>query len=397
MSSDPVIIVGAGIGGLTAALALLRRGIDVELYEQASALGEIGAGVQISANGTRVLQALGLEAALKASAVEAQSKEVRHWKTGRTWKLFDLGAASVERYGAPYLFIHRGDLHRVLAEAVRREKAGAIHLGAICVGVEQNAGGVTLQMSDGRTAHGRLLVGADGVHSAVRASVFEAGRPIFTGCMAWRGVIPAERLPKGIPMAGTNWLGPSRHIVHYPLRRGEVLNFVGLVDRDDWQIESWTAKGTREECRADFAGWHEDARTIVEAVDIPYKWALMVREPMPHWSRDRVTLLGDACHPTLPDLAQGACMAIEDAFVLTRCLAACGTDYAQAFKRYEAARIPRTTRIVVSSAAAKNRFHDSRLADDVAAQRYIAAEWSRERIEERYDWLFTYNALEVEI
>jgi salicylate hydroxylase len=397
MSSDPVIIVGAGIGGLTCALALLRRGIDVAVYEQAPELAEIGAGVQISANGTRVLHALGLEAALAACAVQAQSKEVRHWKTGRTWKLFDLGAVSVERYGAPYLFIHRGDLHRLLAEAVRSVKADAIHVGARCAGVEQTADYALLQLEDGRRARGRLLIGADGVQSAVRASVFGAGRPTFTGCMAWRGIIPAERLPKGIPMAGTNWQGPGRHIVHYPLRRGEVLNFVGMVERDDWQIESWTAKGTPEDCRADFAGWHEDVRAIVEAIDVPYKWALMVREPMTRWSAGRVTLLGDACHPMLPDLAQGACMAIEDGMVLTRCLAACGGDHAAAFARYATARIPRTTRIVQGSAAAKSRFHDSRLADDTAADRYIAAEYTPERIEERYHWLFTYNALEVEI
>jgi salicylate hydroxylase len=215
--------------------------------------------------------------------------------------------------------------------------------------------------------------------------------------MAWRAVIPADRLPNGIPMAGTNWLGSGRHIVHYPLRRGELLNFVALVDRDDWQVESWTARGTPEECRADFSGWHEDAGALVDAIEVPYKWALMLREPMPRWSRGRVTLLGDACHPTLPDLAQGACMAIEDAFLLMRCLAACGPDHAAAFARYEAARIPRTTRIVAGSAAAKNRFHDSRLADDAAAERYIAEEWSPERIEERYDWLFRYDATTVEI
>ena len=397
MSSDPIVIAGAGIGGLTAALALLQQGIDVAVYEQAEALGEVGAGVQISANGSRVLRALGLEPALRARAVEAQSKEVRHWKTGRTWKLFDLGPLSVERYGAPYFFVHRGDLHAVLAEAVGARKADALRLDARCVGVEQGDREVTLRLAGGRTARGRLLIGADGVHSAVRAGVFGAGRPQFTGCTAWRGVIPAGRLPKGIPMAGTNWLGRGRHIVHYPLRRGEVLNFVGLVDRDDWQVESWSARGTAEDCRADFIGWHEDARAIVEAVEEPYKWALMLREPMSSWSRGRVTLLGDACHPTLPDLAQGASMAIEDAFVLARCLAAFRADHKAAFGRYEAARIPRTTRIVAGSAAAKGRFHDPRLGDDAAAERYIAEEWTPERIDERYDWLFRYDATTVEI
>jgi salicylate hydroxylase len=397
MSSDPVIVVGAGIGGLAAALALIERGIDVAVYEQAAGFGEIGAGVQLSANATRVLRALGVEPALRARAVEAQSKEVRHWQTGRAWKLFDLGPMSVERYGAPYLFVHRGDLHAVLAQAVRARKPGAIHLDARCVGVEQSGGEVVLQLAGGRRARGRLLIGADGVHSAVRASVFGAGRAQFTGCMAWRAAIPAGRLRKGIPMAGTNWLGPGRHIVHYPLRRGEVLNFVGLVDRDDWQVESWSARGSPEDCRGDFAGWHEDARAIVEAVEEPYKWALMVREPMPTWRRGRITLLGDACHPTLPDLAQGACMAIEDAFVLARCLEACGADHEAAFARYEAARIPRTARIVAGSAAARNRFHDPRLGDDLAAERYIAEEWTPERIHERYDWLFRYDATTVAI
>jgi len=233
MSSGPILVAGAGIGGLTAALALLRRGMDVCVYEQAPELRELGAGVQLSANGTRVLHALGLEAALAACAVEAQSKEVRHWKSGRTWKLFDLGAVSDERYGAPYLFVHRGDLHRVLAQAVRSEKAHAIHLGAACTGVEQTAEEVVLRLEGDRTARGRLLVGADGVHSAVRAATFGAGKPQFTGTMAWRAVVPAERLRNGVAMAGTNWLGSGRHIVHYPLRRGEFLNFVGIVDRDD--------------------------------------------------------------------------------------------------------------------------------------------------------------------
>lgn len=397
MSSNPVIIVGAGIGGLTVALALLRRGIDVLVFEQAPELAEIGAGVQISANGTRILQALGLEPALDATAVEAQSKVVRHWKSGATWKLFDLGVVSTTRYGAPYLFVHRGDLHRVLVDAVRHEKPNAIHLGATCVSVSQSAGEVTAHLRDRDPVSARLLIGADGVHSAVRAAVFGPGVPTFTGCVAWRAVIPAERLPKGLPMAGTNWLGPGKHIIHYPLRRGELLNFVGLVDRDDWQVESWTAVGTRADCRADFAEWHEDARAIVEAVDVPYKWALMVREPMEQWSRGRVTLLGDACHPTLPDLAQGACMAIEDGFVLARCLAAYGENHAIAFKHYEAARIPRTTRVVEGSAAARARFHDMRLADNAAAERYIGEEWTEQSIERRYDWLFRYNALDVDI
>ena len=398
MSRDPVIVVGAGIGGLSCALALRQRGIDVEVYEQAPELREIGAGVQLSANGTRVLRALGLEPALDAWAVRPHAKEIRHWKSGRTWKLFDLGIVSEQRYGAPYIFIHRADLHRILVDALQEQTPDGIYLNARCVGVEQDADAVTLRLEDGRSARGRLLIGADGVHSAVRASVFGAGRPEFTGCMAWRGVIPRDRLPQGrIPQAGTNWIGPGRHVVHYPLRRGEVLNFVGVVERSDWLIESWTAQGTRGECLADFAGWHPDVRALIEAIDLPYKWALMARSAMTRWSEGRVTLLGDACHAALPFLAQGAVMAIEDAYVLARCLAACEEDVATAFARYEAARIGRTTRVVDGSAANAKRFHNPRLADDRGADDYITTEWSEAKVEQRYDWLFTYDALNVAI
>jgi salicylate hydroxylase len=391
VSRDPVIVVGAGIGGLTCALALLQRGLDVEVYEQAPELREIGAGVQISANGTRVLQSLGLERGLADWSVRPDAKEIRHWKSGRTWKLFDLGVVSEQRYGAPYIFLHRGDLHRLLADAVRTRKADAIRLNARCFGLEQNADGVTLRLEDGRSARGRLLIGADGVYSAVRAAVFGAGRPEFTGIMAWRGVIPRARL-HAIPLAGTNWIGPGRHVVHYPLRRAELLNFVGVVERDDWRIESWTAQGTRGECLADFAGWHADVQALIEAIDVPYKWALMTRKAMPRWSEGRVTLLGDACHATLPMLAQGAVMAIEDGLVLARCLAKYA-DHATAFARYEAARLERTTRVVDGSADNAKRFHNPRLADERGADDYIAAEWSEAKIEQRYEWLFTYDAL----
>jgi salicylate hydroxylase len=398
VSRDPVIVVGAGIGGLTCALALLQRGIDVEVYEQATELREIGAGVQISANGTRVLNSLGLAHALDACSVRPDAKEIRHWRSGRTWKLFDLGVVSEQRYGAPYIFIHRGDLHRLLADAVKAHKPEAIHVGARCIGLEQSADAVRLRLEDGRSPQGRLLIGADGVHSAVRAAVFGAARPEFTGLMAWRGVIPRERLPAGrMPLAGTNWIGPGRHVVHYPLRRGELLNFVGVVERDDWQIESWTAQGTREECLADFAGWHGDVCRLIEAIDVPFKWALMTRAAMSRWSEGRVTLLGDACHATLPMLAQGAVMAIEDGIVLARCLAKYGADHETTFARYEAARLLRTTRVVDGSAENARRFHNPRLADEGGAEDWIAAEWSEPKIEQRYDWLFTYDALGVDI
>ena len=198
-----------------------------------------------------------------------------------------------------------------------------------------------LRLENGDTVEADALIGADGVHSAIRQSLFGADRPEFTGCMAWRGVIPVERLPPGlIRPVGTNWVGPGRHVIHYYLRRGELLNFVGIVERDDWQVESWSAQGTHAECAADFEGWDETVHVMIRNITTPFKWALMGREPMARWTIGRVSLLGDACHATLPFLAQGAVMAIEDGMVLARCLEA-HDDVETALTRYQDMRAER--------------------------------------------------------
>ncbi len=391
-----VAVVGGGIGGLTAALALLRRGFDVTVYEQAPELREVGAGVQVSANGTRILFALGLEAEIMAVASEATGKEIRLWNTGQTWKLFDLGPLSVERYGFPYITIHRNDLHQALAAGVRRIRPDAIVLGMRCLGVDQDAGGATLRFADGTTVRSDIVVGADGVHSKVRESLFGPDEPKFSGIVAWRGVIPAERLAaRLLRPVGTNWIGPGGHVIHYLLRRGELMNYVSVVERDNWQVESWSVAGTVEECLADYAGWHDDVHTLIKSVDTPYKWALMLREPMDEWSQGRVTLLGDACHPTLPFLAQGAVMAIEDGYVLARALAGREGDYQGAFADYEGARKERTTRIVRGAAANAERFHNPALSDATRAEAYVNTEWEESKVKQRYEWLFTYDATSV--
>ncbi|HYX65270.1 MAG TPA: FAD-dependent monooxygenase [Burkholderiales bacterium] len=390
-----VLIAGGGIGGLAAALALLETGIDVEVYEQARELKEVGAGVQLAANGTRVLHALGLGEELKALSCEAQGKEIRHWQTGETWKLFDLGPASIERYGFPYFTVYRPDLLDVLARAVRRLKPDAIHLGARCAGLEQDASAVALKLQDGAIS-GDALIGADGVHSAVRQALFGADRPAFTGVIAWRGIVPMERLPKHMArMVGSNWVGPGGHVVHYPLRAGKLMNFVGALERADWQVESWSARGTNAELRADFRGWHEDIQAFIREIDAPYKWALMVRPPLDRWSVGRVSLLGDAAHSMLPFLAQGAVMAIEDGYVLARCLAAHPVEVA--LTRYEAARRERTRRTVEGSAANIQRFHNRSLADPEEGRRFIDREWTSQRVADRYEWLFRYDATSVPV
>ena len=392
---SPVLIAGAGIGGLTAALALIRGGFRVSVIEQARELAEIGAGVQISANGAHALFSLGLEPALKQVWCEPAGKEIRLWSTGETWKLFDLGAVSRERYGAPYFMIHRADLHRILLDAVKAAAPDAITLGARVTGFEQDANGVTVLREDGTRMQGDALIGADGVHSRIRNALFGEMPARFTGLLAWRGLVPMERLPERLRrQVGTNWVGPGGHVVHYPLRSGALMNFVGTAERDDWQVESWTERGTTDEALNDFPGWNEDVQTLIRYIETPFKWALLGREPLARWTIGRVTLLGDAAHPTLPMMAQGANMAIEDGVVLARCLDAYD-DLPAALQAYEGARRDRTSRLVRAANDNASRFHNPALGNAEGAAHYVGTEWQEAKVKQRYDWVFEYDPVKA--
>lgn len=354
------IIVGGGIGGLSVALALARAGIACTVLERAESLGEVGAGIQLSPNATHVLGAFGLSDALNRVAFRPDAVEARGWRNGRLINRAPLGSFAEEQFGAPYLHIHRADLVSVLADAIAANPLISLRLGQTGIACASD-GTATVATRDGQYLSADLLIGADGIHSVVRETLFGPQEPRFTGNVAWRGVIPATLIVNAgvAPVAGL-WMGPGAHFVHYFVRRGELLNFVGIVETADWQDESWTARGSKGQLLRDFGHWHPVVHRIVSAApeDGCFRWALFDRAPLPNWSKGNASLLGDACHPTLPFMAQGACMAIEDAAVLANCLV--GADRAQVpdrLLRYEALRKERTTAIQTGSRRNARTYH----------------------------------------
>ena len=341
-----VAIVGGGIGGIAAALALQRAGIEAEVYEQASRLGEIGAGLNLSPNALKAFRMLGFEQEAIAAGWQDENQSTRSWRTA-----FPISQQprrnTTNLYGAAYLTMHRADLQNMMLERV---KGNTLHTGKACVEAGNTDEGAYAKFVDGDSIEADLIIGADGIRSVVRDSLFGSQPPHFTGCVCWRGLVPIEAVAN-IPYVKdlAAWWGPHGHVVHYRVRRGELVNFVAHYDSDAWTEESWTRECTRDELISTFTGWNSALLRLFELSEHYYKWALYDRDPLPQWSKGQVTLLGDAAHPMLPYLGQGAASAIEDACILARVLARGDAPVPQMLQRYEALRKPRTTRMQLGS------------------------------------------------
>jgi salicylate hydroxylase len=337
-----VAVIGGGIGGLAAARALLMRGMEVTVYEQAPRLSEFGGGVVLTPNALIALRALGLEERVLAHAFESTGQVVRSWRSGRV--IFRNSFASFRsHFGATSCSIHRGDMQKLLSEFV---PASSLRLAARCVAVTPGERAGVAHFADGSEVEADVIVGADGIHSVVRTSLFGQETPHFTGFMCWRGLVDTARLPRGlVAPEQTAWWGPHGHVVHYYVRRGELLNWVAHIETDGWTEESWSTEGNPAELMATYRHWNKQLRQIFEATERCYKWALYDRDPLAVWSRGRVTLLGDSAHAMLPYLAQGAGQSIEDACVLASLLERFAEDPNAALARYQTLRLPRTRMI----------------------------------------------------
>jgi len=349
-----VAIIGGGIGGVALASTLKHHGIQSRLFERAPAFGEVGAGIQMTPNAVKILRTLGVFEELERVSFLPQNIVGRNWKTGREMWRTPLAEDCPRLYGAPFFHVHRADLHRVLLGTIDLDQT---QLSTTCVGVHQDKDKAVVSFEDGSEYVADVVVGADGIHSVVRKSLFGEEPPRFTGNMCWRAVVPFDKPPFDIVTPDSSfWLGPNGHVVTYYVSGGKAVNIVAVLESKDWVVESWNVRSTREELMAGYKGWHPNLQKLFSRADDVFKWGLFDRDPMPCWTKGRVTLLGDAAHPMLPFLSQGAAMAIEDGFVLGGALAETAGVPA-ALARYEALRRPRTSRVQLESRERGRTYH----------------------------------------
>jgi salicylate hydroxylase len=384
-----IIIAGAGIGGLTAALALAQKGIPTVILESASRLQEIGAGIQLSPNASRILIDLGLGGALAPHLVAPTALHVVNAKSGHTIAKMTLGAAAQERYGAPFCVLHRGDLQRVLLGAVHANPLINLRLGTAVVSCSPQPDGVTVgaMWRDLRIQeNGAALIGADGLRSVVRTAIDASSRPSFSGYSAWRATVPADVFPKQWSRAEIHlWLGRGGHLVHYPVRGRRDINLVAIV-KDETEREGWDTAASGEALLGALQRWTPEIRSALSAVPEWKVWSLYELPALDHWSDGPITLLGDAAHAMLPFLAQGAAMAIEDAAMLADCIAGQPGDISTALRAYEQQRRPRADRVV---RAARMTGMVYRLGGPMALARNLAMRMmGDERLRSRYDWIY---------
>ncbi len=347
MSRKPkVAIIGGGVGGLAAALALHRLGMEFEVYEQASHINEIGAGLNLSPNALKAFRMLGFENEAIEAGWQDEYQCTRSWRTAFPISRQPRKLTS-DIYGAQYLTLHRADLQSLLLERLPETH---VHTGKACVDAGTNGKTAYARFTDGSSVDADIVIGADGIHSAVRDALYGKQPPHFTGCICWRGLVPVEAVAN-IPYVKdlAAWWGPHGHVVHYRVRRGELVNFVAHYDSDAWTEESWTTECTKDELIGTFARWNDALLQLFDQSERYYKWALYDRDPLPQWSKRQVSLLGDSAHPMLPYLGQGAASAVEDACILARVLDDSEGNIEAKLQRYEALRKPRTTRMQLVS------------------------------------------------
>ncbi|MEM6900353.1 MAG: FAD-dependent monooxygenase [Pseudomonadota bacterium] len=351
------IIAGGGVGGLVTALCFIHHGWNVEVLEQAQEISEVGAGIQLSPNAMKVFEVLGLASALEKVGFLPEAIEIRMGESGMRLIRTPLAEAAVERWGSPYLHIHRADLISVLQLALQERASEALKLAATLERYEHDDHEAMAFLTNGEYSSGDVLIGADGIHSVVRTQMLGSDEPTFTGNVAWRCVVPVERLGHAAPdPVACAWMGRGKHAVTYLLREGKLANLVAVVERDDWTVESWVETGSREEALKDFAGWHPTILRLIEKSDALFRWALFDRRPLAKWTDGRVAILGDAAHPMLPFMAQGAAMAIEDAWTVASRVTR-SEAVQKGLEEYRSLRFDRTSSIQAASRANAKTFH----------------------------------------